>query len=93
MSLLVLPPIAFPRVRIIIFWWYGKSSSMLGDVISNGLCSISFVAHHNASAYIDRGQYVCSNSTVVYVAACKQQFYRIAKSVNQSMYFCVFATA
>jgi len=35
MPLFVLPPITFPRVRIIFFWRYGVSSFLLGDVVPN----------------------------------------------------------
>lgn len=93
MPLLVLPPVTIPRIRIIALGRYRVSCAMLGNIVTNLFGAIGLVAHYNTAGYLHQRKYICGNSIVVYIAACKKQFNWITKPIYNSVDFRVLTAA
>ena len=89
MPFFVLPPVTLPRFKRVGFWRYCVSRASARDVITDCFRAVGFVAHDNASAYVNRGQNILSDFTVIYVTAGKMQSDRIAERIDNCMDFCV----
>ena len=93
MSFLVLPPIAFPRVWVVIFRRYGICGSMRGDIIPDFQRTESLVPLNHATTNFNLFHQRNCHFAVMDIAAGKQQLDRIPKSIDQSVYLGIVSAA
>lgn len=72
MPLFVLPPIAFPWIGIVFLRRYCISPFAASDIVSDFLCTISFISHYYTAADIDLLHERYRSFAIMNITASKQ---------------------